>query len=193
MYSTPLKNQGSTMSCVADWYGVFAEQAEYPQGPFSVAFAFADFAGAAASAVSLTPSYSLRLNDPVTIKALTEPQLVVASITAQAVAGTLAYETTVQLSLGGAQTAGCTFPSSIDLVLGDGAGATCKDLGVAMTSIPGQYNWQHTYTPEDLAECGADAPDTTYFKLPMSLMIVRSNWQQSALPSDPTWCFGEKT
>ncbi len=24
-------------------------------------------------------------------------------------------------------------------------------------------------------------------------MIVRSNWQQSALPSDPTWCFGEKT
>jgi hypothetical protein len=191
VYSTPLKNQGA-MSCVADWNGVFADQAEYSQSLFSVTFAFADLLSTPGSSVSLSPSYSSRLGDPVTIAALTEPQLIVSSITAQAEAGSSAYVTTVQLSLG-AQTASCTFPSSIEIVLGSGV-TGCRFPGVAMTSTAGQYKWQHTYTPGDLSGCGADASDAQYFKLPMSIAVAYGkNWVQAALPSDATWCFGEKT
>jgi hypothetical protein len=85
VYSTPLKNQGE-ISCVADWNGVFADQAEYSQGSFSVTFAFTptDLLSTPGSSVSLSPSYSSRLGYPTTIAALTEPRLVVSSITAQA-------------------------------------------------------------------------------------------------------------
>jgi hypothetical protein len=191
VYSSPLKNDGS-MSCVADWTGVFPDQAAYAQGSFTVLFAFADLLGTPGRSLSLSPSYSSRLGDPTTNAMLTEPLLVVSSITAQAVPESSAYETTVQLSLG-AQTAGCTFPSSVDIVLGTESGAGCRAVGVAMTNTPGQYKWKHTYSPADITGCGADVlSDAQFFKLAISVEIAYgSNWQQG-FPSDRAWCFGEK-
>ena len=188
VYSTPLKNSGS-MTCVADWYGVFATQEGATSGPFSVKIAFVNLG----ADVVLTPSYSMRLGAFTTNQSLTEPQLVISSITSQPVnSTTVEYETTVQLSLG-AQTQGCTFPSTINLVLG----STCRPSALHMTSgIPGQYKWLHTYEPVDITGCGADTTsDPMYFKLPMSLEISHenNNWNSGSMPSDRVWCFGERT
>jgi hypothetical protein len=191
VYSTPLKNQGN-MTCVANWYGVFENQYVIASNSsFTVTFAFTNLG----ANVTLWPSYSSRLGAVTTIRALTEPQLIVSSITSQAVGTTTEYETTVQLSLG-AGTQGCTFPSTINLVLGNGAAANCRPSAASMTTgAPGQYKWLHTYEPVDITGCGADTSNALYFQLPLSLEIsyAGSNWAAGAMPSDRVWCFGEST
>jgi hypothetical protein len=203
VYSTPLKQAGS-FTCLASWFGVFPDDSSWSES-FTVSFAFSGLLGNSSPAtggdaslvgqtVRLTPSYSLRLGDKVTVKELIEPQLVVSSITAAPVAGlTRVYETTVQLALG-PLTGACTFPASVDIILGNG-GAGCRaEMVPATGGVAGQYKWQHAYTPSDIANCGADAvSDKSFFKLPMTLGVTYGkHWPVGSLPADPKWCFGEE-
>jgi surface protein len=184
VYSTPLKNQGN-MTCVADWYGVFATQ-NMLSNSFMVTFAFTNLG----NNVTLARSYN-SMNVITTIQSLTEPQLVISSITSQAVGVGVEYETTVQLSLG-AETQSCTFPSTINLVLGNGTAANCRPTAISMTTeTPGQYKWRHIYVPLDITGCNADnaADDEQYFQLPMSVEIPYSSWAGG----NSAWCFGEET
>ena len=128
-----------------------------------------------------------------TVKELVEPQLLVSSITAAPVADlTRVNDTTVQLALG-PLTQGCTFPALVDITLGNG-GAGCRaEMVPATAGVPGQYKWQHSYTPSDIANCGADAvSDKNFFKLPITLGVAYGkHWTAGSLPADTKWCFGE--
>ena len=183
VYSTPLKNEGD-MTCVADWYGVFENQNMLTNSSFIVTFALANLG----NDVTITPSY--RSNSMVTtIQSLTEPQFIISSITSQPVDMSTEYETTVQLNLG-AETQNCTFPLTINIVLGNGANTNCRPHAISMTNTPGEYKWRHIYEPLDITGCNADTTDALYFQLPMSIEIPYSNW---ASGTGSVWCFGEKT
>ncbi len=95
--STPLKQAGS-MTCLTSWYGVFPDDSTWSAAEYTVSFAMSGLLGNSSPATGgnaslvgqtarLTPSFSLRLGDKVTVKELVEPQLVVSSITAAPVAG----------------------------------------------------------------------------------------------------------
>jgi hypothetical protein len=122
--------------------------------------------------VGLTPTYILRLRTTWTVNEIVVPQLVLSSITGAPVAGlTLVYETTVQLALG-PLTLGCTFPASVDIVLGNGGVGCLAENVFATAGVPGEYKWQHVYTPSDITSCGADVSDNNFFKLPMTLSVA---------------------
>jgi hypothetical protein len=103
------------------------------------------------------------------------------------------YETTVQLALG-PLTLGCTFPASVDIILGNGGVGCRAEMVPATAGAPGQYKWQHSYTPSDIANCGADTvSDKNFFKLPMTLGVAYGkHWPAGSLPADTKWCFGEE-
>ncbi len=73
----------------------------------------------------------------------------------------------MQLTLG-PLTLGCTLPASVDIILGNGGVGCRAEMVPATAGAPGQYKWQqHSYTPSDIANCGADTvSDKNFFKLP---------------------------
>jgi hypothetical protein len=193
VYQTPLKQAGH-LTCLADWTGVFTDQAEYAWGSFSVTLAFADLLGAASGdTVQLSPAYASRSNTIVTAKALTEPLLVINSVSTAPAAGlSNVYETNVQLSLG-AQTGGCSFPAAIDIVLGNGGDGCVFENVAARAGAAGQYTWLHAYTVDDVIKCGADVSDAQFITLSMSIGVAYAkHWPSASLPADPQWCFGEQ-
>ena len=203
VYSTPLKQSGS-MTCIASWYGVFPDISTWSAAEYTVSFAISGLLGNSSPAtggdaslvgqkVELTPTYILSPRITWTVNNMVVPQLVLLSITGAPVAGlTLVYETTVQLALG-PKTLGCTFPSSVDIVLGNGGAGCIAENVVATAGVPGEYKWQHVYMPSDITNCGADMSDNNFFVLPMTLSVAYGkHWDAGSLPADTRWCFGEE-